>query len=68
MDNFDNYVNNTNNILLKALLCIFITAIICPQPRPLTPTFLQNCLLIGLFFGEAIGVHYENKYDLNSLR
>ena len=29
-----------------------IFLILSPQPRPLTPTFLQNCLIVGLFFGK----------------
>jgi len=44
------------------LVSLFISAcilVLSPQPRPLTPTFLQNCLLVGLFFGSMMGFRME---------
>jgi membrane-associated phospholipid phosphatase len=45
-----------------AVVSLFLSAFIMlmsPQPRPMTPTFLQNCLLTGLFFGSMIGFRME---------
>ena len=44
-----------------ALLCSFLAILVNPQPRPMTPTFLQNCLLVGLMAGCTVGFRAE--YD-----
>jgi len=42
-----------------ALVISCVLLILSPQPRPMTPTFLQNCLLVGLFFGALVGFRME---------
>jgi len=57
---FDRWVLTTPHIfgVLLILACVFMT--LNPQPRlPLTPTFMQNCLLAGLVTGCATGFRLE---------
>jgi membrane-associated phospholipid phosphatase len=58
-DAFDRLILSIPHV---GLLILFVSALVLmlnPQPRPMTPTFLQNCLLIGLLSGSAIGFRME---------
>ena len=53
------------------VICLsFVIIILCPQPRPMTPTFLQNCLLVGLQAGCTLGFRseHERRTALNAPR
>ena len=49
---------------------IFVTAIValllCPQPRPPTPTFNQNALLMGLLWGLLFGARVADDYGYST--
>jgi len=44
--------------VLLMLLCAALL-ILNPQPRPMTPTFMQNCVLCGLTWGCTVGFRME---------
>lgn len=58
-DAFDRLVLATPHVALLSLFMSTFVMLMSPQPRPMTPTFLQNCLLTGLFFGSLIGFRME---------
>lgn len=39
-----------------------------PQPRPVTPTFGQNALLVGLLAGTALGTKYYLSFLVGNLQ
>lgn len=44
------------------ILVLFFCAVLLtlnPQPRPMTPTFMQNCVLCGLIWGDIVGFRCE---------
>ena len=41
------------------LVLSWVIIMLSPQPRPMTPTFLQNCLLVGLQAGCTLGFRSE---------
>merc|ERR1719399_2382483 len=43
------------------LLAVLLTSLLIlnPQPRPMTPTFMQNCVLCGLTWGCTVGFRME---------
>lgn len=45
-----------------ALSVVFL--LLCPQPRPITPTFHQNALLVGLFLGLVWGQKLDLEVNL----
>ena len=46
--------------LAAILLLSVVIMLLSPQPRPMTPTFLQNCLLVGLQAGCTWGFRCEH--------
>jgi len=40
-------------------LCFTVVLLLNPQPRPMTPTFMQNCTVSGLLLGAALGFRME---------
>eukprot|EP00747_Dinoflagellata_sp_TGD_P070894 gnl/TRDRNA2_/TRDRNA2_156792_c0_seq3.p1 gnl/TRDRNA2_/TRDRNA2_156792_c0~~gnl/TRDRNA2_/TRDRNA2_156792_c0_seq3.p1 ORF type:complete len:456 (+),score=46.40 gnl/TRDRNA2_/TRDRNA2_156792_c0_seq3:61-1428(+) len=58
-DAYDRLLLSTPHV--GVLLCLFtvIILILHPQPRPMTPTFMQNCVVLGLIFGCAVGFRME---------
>ena len=59
-EGFDALLLATPNVGLVLLLALAALLVANPQPRPMTPTFLQNCTLAGLIFGCAIGFRMEH--------
>ena len=52
---FTEYVATTNFLSVKCLVVTIVALLLCPQPRPPTPTFMQNALIAGLITGAAMG-------------
>lgn len=50
-------------------ICFFgciVFLLLCPQPRPPTPTFHQNALLAGLAWGLLFGTSLADQYDVST--
>ncbi|GBG31689.1 Sphingosine-1-phosphate phosphatase, putative [Hondaea fermentalgiana] len=63
---FDRYYLSTSWLSLKLLFAAIILLLLNPQPRPPTPTFLQNALLTGLVCGCILGSrHFEDIGDVH---
>eukprot|EP00930_Biecheleria_cincta_P068920 TRINITY_DN56744_c0_g1_i1.p1 TRINITY_DN56744_c0_g1~~TRINITY_DN56744_c0_g1_i1.p1 ORF type:complete len:453 (-),score=62.67 TRINITY_DN56744_c0_g1_i1:406-1764(-) len=58
-DKIDALLLNTPHVGLVLLLWISTVLTLNPQPRPMTPTFMQNCVVCGLMFGAAVGFRME---------
>eukprot|EP00931_Biecheleriopsis_adriatica_P007542 TRINITY_DN108814_c0_g1_i1.p1 TRINITY_DN108814_c0_g1~~TRINITY_DN108814_c0_g1_i1.p1 ORF type:complete len:471 (-),score=75.56 TRINITY_DN108814_c0_g1_i1:74-1438(-) len=56
---FDSLVLATPHIGVVLLSYIVLVLVLNPQPRPMTPTFMQNCVVCGLIFGCAVGFRME---------
>ena len=53
-------------LLMEVILLIVVSLLLCPQPRPPTPTFHQNALLMGLFGGLLLGGYLADSYSLSN--
>lgn len=58
-DRFDHWMLNVPHVGVVMLCIIIVVLCLNPQPRPMTPTFLQNCTCCGLFFGCSVGFRME---------
>jgi len=58
-DVIDRFLLATPHVGALLLLLFAVVLVLHPQPRPLTPTFLQNCTVSGVFFGCAVGYRME---------
>merc|ERR1712085_213102 len=58
-DLFDGYMLGTPHVGVLLMAWITIVLVLHPQPRPMTPTFMQNCVVCGLIFGSAVGFRME---------
>lgn len=58
-DKVDALLLNTPHVGLVLLLCVITVLTLNPQPRPMTPTFMQNCVACGLMFGLSVGFRME---------
>eukprot|EP00947_MAST-08B_sp_MAST-8B-sp1_P002072 g2072.t1 len=45
-------------LCVGVVLSFVFVLILCPQPRPVTPTFMQNALIAGLLSGSIIGSNF----------
>mmetsp|Transcript_4109 Transcript_4109/g.8870 ORF Transcript_4109/g.8870 Transcript_4109/m.8870 type:complete len:494 (-) Transcript_4109:77-1558(-) len=52
---FDRYYLSTPLLSFKLMAATVLMLLLNPQPRPITPTFMQNALLAGLIFGCVLG-------------
>lgn len=55
----DDFVLSTPHVGICLLLVFVVILVLNPQPRPMTPTFIQNCTLVGLCCGCCIGHRME---------
>ena len=53
------FVATTPLLGLKCLIAGIVALLLLPQPRPPTPTFMQNALLVGLITGAAVGQRFR---------
>jgi len=60
---FDEWYMTTSNLGLKLLGLSIAFLLLNPQPRPPTPTFLQNSLLVGLISGCMLGARHFNDLE-----
>jgi len=58
-DAFDAFMLGTPHVGVLLLAFASSVLILNPQPRPMTPTFLQNCTCCGLILGCAVGFRME---------
>jgi membrane-associated phospholipid phosphatase len=54
-----------SGLFLSVLVLAVVGLLLCPQPRPPTPTFNQNALLMGLFWGLVFGARVADDYGLS---
>eukprot|EP00440_Ansanella_granifera_P041781 gb/GFBE01045300.1/.p1 GENE.gb/GFBE01045300.1/~~gb/GFBE01045300.1/.p1 ORF type:complete len:453 (+),score=73.68 gb/GFBE01045300.1/:1-1359(+) len=55
----DDLLLHTPHVGIVLLIIISTVLMLNPQPRPMTPTFMQNCVVGGLNFGCAVGYRME---------
>ena len=58
-DHYDALTLLLPQLWLIVFSAAFVIMLLSPQPRPMTPTFLQNCLLVGLQAGCTLGFRSE---------
>lgn len=58
-DAFDAFMLGTRHVGFLLLAFASSVLVLNPQPRPMTPTFLQNCTCCGLILGCAVGFRME---------
>ncbi|CAE7433033.1 sppA [Symbiodinium sp. CCMP2592] len=58
-DAFDAFMLGTPHVGFLLLAFASSVLVLNPQPRPMTPTFLQNCTCCGLILGCAVGFRME---------
>mmetsp|Transcript_42309 Transcript_42309/g.94758 ORF Transcript_42309/g.94758 Transcript_42309/m.94758 type:complete len:450 (+) Transcript_42309:67-1416(+) len=56
---FDRFVLHTPYVALILTIWLSSLLVLNPQPRPMTPTFMQNCTLGGLILGCSVGFRME---------
>jgi membrane-associated phospholipid phosphatase len=68
VDYFDSFISRQNpwHIFWLFFPISITLLLLCPQPRPPTPTFLQNSLLVGLGWGLLAGSRFADEYGLSS--
>eukprot|EP00929_Paragymnodinium_shiwhaense_P070588 TRINITY_DN35748_c0_g1_i1.p1 TRINITY_DN35748_c0_g1~~TRINITY_DN35748_c0_g1_i1.p1 ORF type:complete len:464 (-),score=79.62 TRINITY_DN35748_c0_g1_i1:247-1638(-) len=58
-DQFDRFLLTTPHIGLVMMGVMTLVLVLNPQPRPQTPTFMQNCVVSGLLLGLVVGFRME---------
>jgi len=58
-DHFDRWMLTMPHVGVVLMTILIVLLILNPQPRPMTPTFMQNCVLCGLIFGCSSGFRME---------
>lgn len=62
----DQFIYSVTYLRTVASIVTIVCLLLCPQPRPPTPTFMQNSLLLGLLVGLAVGTRDYYDAGLNT--
>jgi len=60
------WVTTSEGVVTSLVLGTVLLLVLSPQPRVRTPTFLQNCVLVGLLLGNLLGSRlwfHKNLFD-----
>jgi len=58
-DIMDRWMLTQPHVGVLLMFFLAVVLILNPQPRPMTPTFMQNCVLCGLTWGCSVGFRME---------
>mmetsp|Transcript_41632 Transcript_41632/g.96258 ORF Transcript_41632/g.96258 Transcript_41632/m.96258 type:complete len:270 (+) Transcript_41632:1009-1818(+) len=63
----DACIVSVSHFTIKCIVGTAFILLVCPQPRPPTPTFNQNATVAGLLYGCVVGTRWlhDNKIELN---